>query len=303
MADPARPLARNGFIDRLAELRVRCEAELDRRLPQAGTHPDRLHGAIRYSVMGGGKRLRPLLVYASGHWLGLEPGRLDRLAAAIELVHAYSLVHDDLPAMDDDDLRRGRPTVHVAYDDATALLVGDALQAQAYGVLATCPEPPEVLRGLIMDLAQASGSSGMAGGQALDVAATGRRLSADALEEVNRLKTGRLIEAAVLMPLRLLPTCPVRERAALAVYARAVGIAFQLADDLIDIESSDAVAGKPRGSDSRNGKSTWPMLAGLANARQRLVNLQTEAALALQGSTRDASGLLGLLQLIVHRDR
>ena len=305
-APQARAAPSDDYASHAATCLVRIEAVLDRVLPVATTHPMRLHEALRYAVLGGGKRLRSLLTYAAGEWLGLRPERVDAIAAAIELVHAYSLVHDDLPAMDDDNLRRGRPTTHIAYDEATAILVGDALQAHAYAVLAEAGGPATeaaARRLLIRDLAAASGSAGLAGGQALDIAATGGRPSAVALEHIYRLKTGALLEAAVLMPSRLVPDLPAAERQALAVYGRAVGLAFQIADDLIDIDSPTTVTGKPQGSDERNGKLTWPLTVGMPAAWARLADLEAEAIGALAPFERRAEGLRWLCHRMVHRDR
>jgi farnesyl diphosphate synthase len=293
------------FAARAAGYRDRIEAALDRCLPPASAQPARLHGAMRYAVLGGGKRIRALLTYAAGEWLGLPAERLDGIATAIELVHAYSLVHDDLPAMDNDDLRRGRPTTHIAYDEATAILVGDALQAHAYHVLANGHGPEttdESRRLLVIDLARASGSAGMAGGQALDMAATGRAPDAAELETVYRLKTGCLLEAAVMMPSRLQPVLRPDERDSLAAYARAVGLAFQIADDLLDIESPAAVTGKPQGSDERNGKATWPAAVGAAAARERLAALRLEAHSALGSHGRPAEGLAWFCDQVVRRN-
>ena len=254
-------------------------------------------------MLGAGKRLRPLLVYAAGEWLGIPPERLDGIAVAIEYVHAYSLVHDDLPAMDDDELRRGRPTTHVAFDEATAILAGDALQAHAYGVLATdaaMAAAPGVRRELILDLARASGSHGMAGGQALDMEPAAASVAAD-IEAIYRMKTGGLIRAAVVMPCRLRP-----DPAAMAIAARygdALGLAFQVADDLIDIESSTELMGKPQGSDARNGKTTLAASIGAAAARDRLDALRAEAGDTLAAFGGEADGLRWICERATTRDR
>jgi len=291
---------------RMVAYRDRAEAALERWLPAATTHPARLHTAIRYSVLGGGKRVRPLLAYAAAEWLGLEPARVDGIAVAIELVHAYSLVHDDLPAMDDDDLRRGRPTTHIAFDEATAILVGDALQAQAYGVLAAdhaLGATPAARRELVRDLAHASVSSGMAGGQALDMGADGALETPDQVEAMYGMKTGRLLEAAVLMPVRLLAGDATAELAAARRYGRAVGLAFQVADDIIEIESPPEVTGKTAGSDARNGKRTLAALLGVDVARRRLEQLRAEALGALDGAGARADALRWLCESLSRRDR
>ncbi len=282
------------FADRAAAYRERIEAALDGWLPPAATHPARFHSALRYSVLGGGKRLRPLLAYATGEWLGLAAERLDAIAAAIELVHAYSLVHDDLPAMDDGDLRRGRATTHVAFDEATAILVGDALQAHAYRVLATdahLAAGPDVRCRLVLDLARASGSAGMAGGQAMDMEATGMRVSTDRLEDLYARKTGRLLHAAVMMSCRLRPDLDAAHLEAADRFGRALGLAFQVADDILDVEGPPAMTGKPQGSDIRNHKVTLPVLLGVEASHQRLAALREEALAALARFDGTADGL------------
>lgn len=267
---------------------------LERWLPPASTEPERLHAAIRYAVMGGGKRLRPLLVYGTARMLGLSAQDVDAVAAAIEIVHAYSLVHDDLPALDNDELRRGRPTVHVAFDVATAILVGDALQAHAYLVLAT----DETLRAdaatrlqLILDLASASGAAGMAGGQALDVEMAVRRPDPAEVEELCWLKTGRMLEACILMPLRLAPAPSRKQHEALLRFGRHFGLAFQLADDLLDIDVPAGLSGKPAGSDQRNQKPTLALQLGRTAAHQRLDEWRTAAEQSLD-TWGEAAGFL-----------
>jgi farnesyl diphosphate synthase len=293
--------------ERVSAWRDRAEVALERWLPPAATHPARLHAAIRYAVLGGGKRVRPLLAYASGEWLGLPAARVDAIAVAIELVHAYSLVHDDLPAMDDDDLRRGRATTHIAFDEATALLVGDALQAHAYHVLATdatLVASASVRRELVLDLARASGSGGMAGGQALDMAAPAAATATPAeVEALYGMKTGRLLEAAVLMPVRLAADGDARVATIAARYGRAVGLAFQVADDLIELEVPAEVTGKTAGSDERNGKRTLASLVGAGEARRRLEVLQAEALDALAGVGESAEALRWLCRELSRRDR
>ena len=271
-------------VDLAQQFRARADAALERWLPAPSTHPERLHTAIRYAVMGGGKRLRPLLAYASALWLGVAPERVDGIAAALEIVHAYSLVHDDLPALDNDELRRGRPTTHVAFDVATAILVGDALQAHAYLILATDDAlgvPEQARRALVLDLAAASGSAGMAGGQAMDMEASGQAVDPDRAAAICWLKTGRLLEAAVLMPCRLRPDPGPGWLEAARRFARAYGLAFQLVDDLLDIEMPAAVSGKSQGSDRRNRKTTLAALLGPQAARRRLEALRAEASGAL----------------------
>lgn len=283
------------FADRVTAYRQRVDTALEHWLPPATTHPERFHAALRYAVLGGGKRVRPLLVYAAGEWLGLPAARLDGIAAALEIVHAYSLAHDDLPAMDDDNLRRGRPTTHIAFDEATAILAGDALQAHAYFVLATdaaLDATPAMRRSLVLDLARASGSAGMAGGQALELDPAGAtQATLAAVEARYWLKTGRLIEAAVTMPCRLLAPDDDTALAMAQRYGRALGLGFQIADDLIDIECSAEVSGKPQGSDQRNGRTTVPDVIGVPATRQRLAVLRDEARTALAGAGGSAEGL------------
>lgn len=292
----------NGFGERVTAYRTRVDAALDRWLPPAVVAPARLHEALRYAVLGEGKRLRPLLVYASGEMLGIAPSRCDALAVAVELVHAYSLVHDDLPAMDDDELRRGHPTLHVAYDEATALLVGDALQSLAFEVLATDPEcgaTPARRLALIRTLAGAVGSLGMVGGQSLDLGAEGRRLDAAEIEQVYRLKTGRLIGAAVLLPSQLIDEPAAGQR--LAGFAERIGLLFQLRDDLLEIERSTGELGKPRGSDVRHRKATLPALLGPGPARERMELLYQEAMSALDSFGDAAEPLRWLAGFVVRR--
>lgn len=294
------------FARRAESYRERVETTLDRCLPPASTHPARFNTAMRYAVLGGGKRLRPLLAYATGEWLGLPAARLDAIAAAVELVHAYSLVHDDLPAMDDDDLRRGRAATHIAFDEATAILVGDALQAQAYSVLAldaAMAAPARVRCRLIRDLAHASGSEGMTGGQAMDMYATAAPVSVAHLEDLYARKTGWLLRAAVIMPTRLFDGLAEADLDAADSFGRAVGLAFQIADDILDVHSPAAVTGKPQASDRRNGKATLHELLGVEACRQRLAGLKAEALAALAGYGPTADGLRSLCDWITRRDR
>jgi geranylgeranyl pyrophosphate synthase len=267
------------FKTQLSQWQSRSETELARRLPLASAVPQRLHEAMRYSVLGGGKRVRPVLVYATGAALDLSPTQLDAAAFAIEIIHAYSLIHDDLPAMDDDDLRRGRPTCHKAFDEATAILAGDALQVLAFQLLASdpsLPADPAIRLRLVELLASASGTDGMAGGQALDLAAEGQTLDLSAVELIHARKTGALIRAAVLMAAACKPlAAPIA--AGLDRYATAIGLAFQIQDDLLDIEGDPALLGKATGADQVHHKPTYPAVAGLAAAKARVRQLHTEA--------------------------
>jgi geranylgeranyl pyrophosphate synthase len=248
---------------------VRIESVLDRvlRLPESGSA--RLREAMRYSVLGGGKRLRPTLVYATGTALGAAPEALDDPAAAVELIHVYSLVHDDLPAMDDDDLRRGRPSCHRAFDEATAILAGDALQALAFELLAAPADPAEATRRLTMSrlLARGIGTAGMAGGQAIDLESVGRQLDLTALQTMHRLKTGALIETSVLMGAAAAGVLEGPTRDALREYGAAIGLAFQIQDDILDVTGTTASIGKVAGADAAHAKPTYTSLMGLDGAR------------------------------------
>jgi farnesyl diphosphate synthase len=278
----------------------RVEARLERVLPPAGDAPQRLHAAMRHAVLGGGKRLRPLLVYAAGVATGADESLCDAPAAAVELVHAYSLVHDDLPAMDDDDLRRGRPTVHVAFDEATAILAGDALQALAFGVLAEADADAAVRVAWLQSLAQAAGARGMCGGQALDMDATGRTLALADLETLHALKTGALIRAAVRMG-GLAGGADATTLARLDDYAGALGLAFQIRDDILDVEGDSAQLGKTAGKDQAQEKSTYPALVGMARSKALLAELSEKTKAALGPLGDEAGALRRLAEFAVAR--
>ena len=286
--------------------RQRLEQTLDRILPSERMAPERLHAAMRYAALGEGKRIRPLLVYATGSAIGIAPATLDAPAAAVELIHAYSLVHDDLPAMDDDDLRRGRPTTHRAFDEATAILAGDALQVLAFDLLANDPLPgiaDSARVEMIRLLARASGTLGMAGGQALDLAATGRRLEPSQIEDMHALKTGALIRASVLMACAAVPALPAEKRQALDRYGRAIGLCFQIVDDLLDVLGDPAVTGKVAGSDALRGKPTYPAIAGVAGARARAAELAGAGIAALSDFGPEAARLRDFAGDLVQRGR
>ena len=272
------------FLGWMGEIQARMEAALGRLLPPARVAPARLHEAMRYAVLEGGKRVRPLLVFAAGEASGASAQRLEVAAAAVELIHAYSLVHDDLPCMDDDVLRRGKPTVHVEFDEPTALLVGDALQSLAFQLLAEhrLADDPGTQLDMVRVLAAAAGSRGMAGGQQIDLQSTGSALSLPELEFMHIHKTGALIRAAVSLG----AACggagePQKER--LDRYAKAVGLAFQVVDDLLDCEASTATLGKTAGKDSRQGKPTYVSALGAARARELAEELRGQAHAALDG--------------------
>lgn len=282
----------------------RVETALDARLPPANKVPERLHQAMRYSSLGGGKRLRPLLTYATGQTLGLAFDLLDGPACAVECIHVYSLIHDDLPAMDDDDLRRGKPTCHKAYDEATAILAGDGLQALAFSILAEDPSlavPAESRLAMIQTLATASGSLGMVGGQAIDLDAVGRTLDLPALEAMHIRKTGALIRASVRLACLAQPALPPEIGDRLDHYAKCIGLAFQIQDDILDEESDTQTLGKTQGKDRQNNKPNYPALLGLGGARQKARELCEEALASLSPLGERARILQELAQFIVQR--
>ncbi|WP_295405103.1 (2E,6E)-farnesyl diphosphate synthase [uncultured Thiocystis sp.] len=273
--------------NQLDTYRTRCQARLetalDELLPRASVPPLRLHEAMRYSVLGGGKRIRPLLTYATGEALGIEPARLDRPACAVEFIHAYSLIHDDLPAMDDDDLRRGRPTCHRAFDDATAILAGDALQTLAFQALAEATGLDAQIRiAMVEQLARASGSRGMVGGQALDLEAEGKALDVAMLEHIHIHKTGALIRASVQMGILAHGSLDADRAERLDRYAKCLGLAFQIQDDVLDVEGDTALIGKTAGRDQALDKATYPALVGLAEAKEMAADLIGEALTAIE---------------------
>ncbi|MGI9331975.1 MAG: (2E,6E)-farnesyl diphosphate synthase [Gammaproteobacteria bacterium] len=263
---------------RLRMFQERVHEALDRRLPAAEVSPQRLHGAMRYAVLNGGKRVRAVLVYATGEALRADLEALDAPAAAVEMIHAYSLVHDDLPCMDDDDLRRGQPTCHRAYDEATAMLAGDALQALAFETIALNDCLGASARVEMMSaLANASGSLGMAGGQGIDLDSVGQDLTLDQLERMHRKKTGALIRASVRLGALASPKLDFEKLRQLDSYAACVGLAFQIQDDILDVEGDTEVIGKTSGADAALNKPTYTSLLGLELARQRARALVAEA--------------------------
>jgi len=282
-----------------ARAQARVETTLDALLPCASIEPAKLHEAMRYSVLGGGKRIRPLLTYATGEALGIEPTRLDYPACAVELIHAYSLIHDDLPSMDDDDLRRGRPTCHRAFDEATAILAGDALQTLAFQALAEAPGIEAAQRiAMVEALARASGSRGMVGGQALDLAAEGQRLDVAMLEHIHIHKTGALIRASVQMGLLAHPGIAADQAERLDRYAKCIGLAFQIQDDVLDVEGDTALIGKTAGRDQVLDKATYPALVGLAEAKEMAANLTREALKALEPFGEGAAALAAIAEAL-----
>ncbi len=290
------------LADWMAATQARVELALSHFLPVADGIPARLHDAMRYATLGGGKRIRPLLVCAAGELTGATPDKLDCIACAVELIHAYSLVHDDLPCMDNDVLRRGRPTCHVEFDEATALLVGDSLQTLAFEILANEPDtkPARQLE-MVALLARASGSRGMAGGQAIDLAAVGLELDQPQLELMHALKTGALIRAAVLLGALGGRALAVDERGNLERFAKRIGLMFQVVDDILDCTASTATLGKTAGKDKAAEKPTYVRLLGLENARAYAEELRGDAIGALSIFGQRARRLTQLADFICHR--
>jgi farnesyl diphosphate synthase len=291
--------------EKLKEYQERVENALEQCLPGEADEPSLLHAAMRYAVLGGGKRIRPVLVYATGETFGVDPASLDGPAVAVELIHAYSLIHDDLPAMDDDDLRRGKATCHKAYDEATAILAGDAIQALAFYTLAHDIKmkvgPSQRIR-MIASLARNSGSLGMAGGQAIDLAAVGKQLSLEELENMHSHKTGALIRCSVELGALSVTDLNDSDFNALADYARNIGVAFQVRDDILDIEGETEILGKQQGSDIERNKPTYPELLGLDGAKRVADELHQKALNALELMDRDTTLLQEIASFIIGRN-
>lgn len=288
------------FQDWAQQQQVRIETVLARTLPAADVAPQTLHSAMRYSALGGGKRVRALLCYAAAELCNTELKIADAAASAVELIHAYSLVHDDMPCMDDDDLRRGKPSCHKQYDDATALLVGDALQSLAFEVLAApqlCANAHQQVQLLHM-LAIASGSTGMAGGQAIDLGAVGKPLTQTQLESMHQLKTGALIQASVLLGAINGSTAQIK---AVSEYARNIGLAFQVVDDILDVEADTSTLGKTAGKDAMSQKPTYVTLLGLVEAKAYATQLYENAILSLVTFGEEARRLRELASFITQR--
>ena len=282
---------------------ARVDRALADALPSAETQPVTLHEAMRYATLNGGKRIRPLLVYATGEVLGItDDASLDDAAVAVELIHAFSLVHDDLPAMDDDALRRGRPTVHRQFDEATAILAADALQPLAFETLARGRTTATSARlTMVRLLAEACGSLGMTGGQAIDIESEGKQIDGDLLRQMFNQKTGALIRASVLMPLTLSSAANDDESAALRKFSENLGLAFQIRDDILDIEGETEVIGKPAGSDLAHDKATWPAIFGLQQAKTDCERLYEEGLSLLEPFGPRAEPLAVLARRIVQR--
>lgn len=303
-----RPEVGSTFAELLATWQANTETALAHYLPGTATSPTRLHDAMRYSVLGGGKRVRPALVYATAAALDLPQATVTAAACAVEMIHAYSLIHDDLPAMDDDDLRRGRPTCHRAFDEATAILAGDALQVLAFELLATdtaLPDDPRIRLELVRILAQASGTAGMAGGQALDLAAEGQAagkiFDIATITDIHARKTGALIRASVLLAAACQPILAKRDRDALDRYSVCVGLAFQIQDDLLDIEGDPALLGKATGADQALQKLTYPAVVGVDAAHDKVAALHREALAAIAHFGPQAEPLRDLAGWLVLR--
>ena len=291
------------FTDQLDHYRARVDARLKQCLAAGNDSPQRLRDAMEYSVLGAGKRIRPLLVYATGDLFDLDQALLDPIAAAVELVHAYSLVHDDLPSMDDDDLRRGRPTTHRAFDEATAILAGDALQALAFDVVSSdqrLAEQSEAQVRILARLAKAIGPSGMAGGQALDIEAEGATVDERTLEDIHRRKTGELIRAAIMMPAELAETSA-EDLQRLDAFGRDIGLVFQIRDDLLEVEQDTATLGKSAVSDRQNEKATYPSLLGTQGAQARAGEFYDRAMENLASLGHRSAGLRWVSDYIISR--
>lgn len=292
------------LVQQLPLYQHRVEAHLQQLLAEKKPTDARLLQAMTYSLLLGGKRVRPFLVYACGTLLGANLNDLDGPAAALEAIHSYSLIHDDLPAMDNDDLRRGKPTCHKAFDEATAILAGDALQALAFEIIASHPYQQvgsQSVVNMLQQLALASGYSGMCGGQAIDLAQTNQRTNLQQLERMHRLKTGALIECAVQLAWLCSSKQDPAELAALQAFARAIGLAFQVQDDILDIESDTQTLGKPQGSDTKANKSTYPALLGLAQAKEKALQLHQDALDALAALPYNTDELRSFAQYIIER--
>jgi len=292
------------FQSRLDSYQKRVDAALDKYLPSEDPPEHNLAEAIRYSVIGGGKRIRPAMVYAAGEAMGVSTDLLDIPACAVEMIHAYSLIHDDLPAMDDDDLRRGRPTCHKAFDEATAILAGDALQALAYEILAKDEHEeltPEHRIQMLSLLTEASGAHGMAGGQAVDLASVGKQLDLSQLENMHRLKTGALIRASIILGGMCKQDINKDEIKLLSDYALCIGLSFQIQDDILDVVGDTETLGKPQGSDQEQEKPTFPAIIGLDKSRALALEQHEMALKYLEPLGEKADSLRQLSAYIVER--
>ena len=293
----------NDFQSWASAIQHRTEQALDKALPAASIAPNKLHEAMRYATLGGGKRVRALLAHAAGEFCAADANKIDQAAIAVEMIHAYSLVHDDMPCMDDDDLRRGKPSCHKQFDDATALLVGDALQSLAFQVLSApnLHADAEHQINMIHLLAVASGSRGMAGGQAIDLGSVGESLSQTELEFMHIHKTGALIRAAALLGAYSASVLDEKRISAIDHYAQAIGLAFQVVDDILDIEADTATLGKTAGKDADSNKPTYVTILGLVRAKELAQELYDSAIEPLKAYGEDATRLVQLAQFITQR--
>ena len=290
--------------EQLQRAREDVEAHLNRYFEQPLNTEKNIKEATHYGVLNGGKRLRPYLVYATGRMMGADKADLDILAAAIECIHSYSLVHDDLPAMDDDDLRRGRPTCHIVYGEAQAILAGDALQTLAFDLIANhqfAVSASQQVK-MIASLSKASGIEGMVGGQALDIEATDKEITVAQLERIHQLKTGALLNCAITLGALSAKSCDEHTLAQLNRFGQAIGLAFQVQDDILDVEADTETLGKPQGSDVAANKATYPALLGMAGAKQKAQDLLAQAHQALEAIDYDTSELASLASYIVERN-
>jgi farnesyl diphosphate synthase len=296
-------MAKKALQQFLTSCQTRIERAFETRLPSAELEPQRLHQAMRYAALGSGKRLRPTLAYAAASAVGVTSEQIDAPACALELIHTYSLIHDDLPAMDDDDLRRGRPTCHKAFDEATAILAGDALQTLAFQWIATDSANSFEARARMIELlARASGSRGMVAGQALDLASEGETLDRDGLEAIHLHKTGALIQASVNMATLVKADFSGEQASALDGYARCIGLAFQIQDDLLDVEGQTEVLGKQSGQDAAHHKATYPSLLGVEAAHEEAARLIADAHRCLNGLDEGADPLRWIADYVISRD-
>lgn len=293
-----------GFESAWKDYARRTEDALTERLADDGQVPESLHSAMKYACLGGGKRFRAMMVYACGQLAGAKPERLDTPASAIEMVHAYSLIHDDLPAMDDDDLRRGRPTCHIKFDEATAILAGDALQSRAFELLASAgwnPVSDNYRAQMVEALARAIGAQGMAGGQVIDMQSAGINLTVEGLQGMHEMKTGALIEASAVLGGLASESLSSNSILKLSGYARRVGLAFQITDDVLDYISSSEQLGKRAGADQRMNKSTYVSILGLQQARETAENLASQAIEFLDALGDNTAFLKQLAKFVVSR--
>ncbi len=291
------------FANWMQSVQTTIEKTLDALLPAEDLIPVELHRAMRYAVLDGGKRIRPLLVFATGTLFGARPAVMAKAASAVEMIHAYSLIHDDMPCMDNDILRRGKPTVHVRFGEATALLAGDALQAQAFIVLSEMDDNTELAMKRLRILSGASGSMGMCGGQAIDLDSVGKALSIAQLEQMHRLKTGAILKASVMLGAFCAGDPAEEEKQALKLYADAIGLAFQVVDDILDVTADSSVLGKTAGKDSADNKPTYVSLLGLKPSEKLAEQLRCQAHDALACFGKKADYLRELADLIVKRKK